>query len=141
MIILRGIPGSGKSHLAKLIKDKEVAEGGSAPRILSIDDYFMSEVDETKKCEKTGRNVSVRKIVYEFDAGSEDNYMHYLVKSFKKNLTDGMFNFIIVDCNCDSLNYFHMFSDAAKTQGFSVKFQGKLLNWNNIKNLISCRYM
>jgi hypothetical protein len=36
-IIMRGIPGSGKTHLAKLIKDKEVEMGGSTPRILNID--------------------------------------------------------------------------------------------------------
>lgn len=70
-IILRGPPGSGKSYVAKLIKviivifkiivyvfkdfdvliaisssqDKEVAQGGCAPRMLSIDDYFLVEKD------------------------------------------------------------------------------------------------
>lgn len=44
---MRGIPGSGKSYIAKMIKDKEQEMGGSA-RILSIDDYYMTE-DDTEK--------------------------------------------------------------------------------------------
>lgn len=44
VILMRGIPGSGKSYLSKLIKEKEQEMGGSA-RILSIDDYFMLETD------------------------------------------------------------------------------------------------
>lgn len=40
------MPGSGKSHLAKLIKNKECEIGGSGKvRVLSIDDYFTSEDD------------------------------------------------------------------------------------------------
>lgn len=39
---MRGPPGSGKSYISKLIKDKEHEMGGSA-RILSIDDYFAIE--------------------------------------------------------------------------------------------------
>lgn len=44
VILMRGIPGSGKSYISKMIKDKEQEMGGST-RILSIDDYFMTEVD------------------------------------------------------------------------------------------------
>lgn len=42
---MRGAPGSGKSFIAKLIKEKEVEMGGSV-RMLSIDDYFTTESDE-----------------------------------------------------------------------------------------------
>ena len=42
LLVLRGLPGSGKSHLAKKIKEVEVEQGGQAPRIHSIDDYFMT---------------------------------------------------------------------------------------------------
>lgn len=41
---MRGAAGSGKSFIAKAIKDKEQELGGSA-RILSIDDYFMTDDD------------------------------------------------------------------------------------------------
>lgn len=54
---MRGPPGSGKTFLAKLIKDKEAENDGVAVRILSIDDYFKTEVDEIRKCPETGKNV------------------------------------------------------------------------------------
>ena len=41
-VLLRGLPGSGKSHVARLLREREVAAGGEAPRILSLDDYFMT---------------------------------------------------------------------------------------------------
>jgi len=56
-IFMRGIPGSGKSFSAKLIKDKEVENGGNAPRILSLDDYFMTEVETEVQDPETGRKV------------------------------------------------------------------------------------
>ena len=45
-IIMRGIPGSGKTHLAKLIKDKEVEMGGSAPGILNINGMIIIILEE-----------------------------------------------------------------------------------------------
>lgn len=42
VVIMRGAPGSGKSFISRMIKDKEHEMGGSA-RILSIDDYFMND--------------------------------------------------------------------------------------------------
>lgn len=39
-------PGSGKSYLAKMLRDVEVENGGDAPRIHSMDDYFMTEVEK-----------------------------------------------------------------------------------------------
>lgn len=41
--------GSGKSYLAKLLRDMEVENGGTAPRIHSMDDYFMTEVEKVLK--------------------------------------------------------------------------------------------
>lgn len=40
------LPGSGKSYLAKILRDLEVENGGDAPRIHSMDDYFMTEVEK-----------------------------------------------------------------------------------------------
>lgn len=46
VILMRGLPGSGKTHLAKLIKDKETEIGGPGKvRILSIDDYYSTDND------------------------------------------------------------------------------------------------
>ena len=40
VIILRGLPGAGKTFIVKHIKSQESEMGGEAPRILSLDDYF-----------------------------------------------------------------------------------------------------
>lgn len=40
------LSGSGKSYLAKMLRDLEVENGGDAPRIHSMDDYFMTEVEK-----------------------------------------------------------------------------------------------
>ena len=39
------------------LKDKEVSKGGSAPRMLCLDDYFMIEVDKIEKDTETGKRV------------------------------------------------------------------------------------
>ncbi len=57
----------GKDHQSKYLnsrgndigiivpQDKEVACGGSAPRILALDSYFLNEVEKTMKDPETGR--------------------------------------------------------------------------------------
>lgn len=40
------LPGSGKSYLAKMLRDIEVENGGGVPRIHSMDDYYMIEVEK-----------------------------------------------------------------------------------------------
>lgn len=40
--ILRGLPGSGKTYLSKVLREVEEREGGDAPRIHSLDDYFVT---------------------------------------------------------------------------------------------------
>jgi len=37
---MRGLPGSGKTHIARNIKSTETEQGFEAPRILALDDYF-----------------------------------------------------------------------------------------------------
>ncbi len=39
------------------MQEKEVSNGGSAPRVLSIDDYFMAEHDITIKDPDTGKTI------------------------------------------------------------------------------------
>jgi YLP motif-containing protein 1 len=119
---LRGPPGSGKSHLAKLIREKEVSLGGSSPRILCLDDYFMTEVDEITKCPDTGRRIVQKKTVYEYEEEMEKSYMQCLVKSFKKTVTDGLHNFIIVDCVNQTLDFYNEFYNFGSANGFKVSF-------------------
>ena len=40
VVIMRGLPGSGKTHIARALKTTETEQGSEAPRILSLDDYF-----------------------------------------------------------------------------------------------------
>ncbi|KAF8408056.1 hypothetical protein HHK36_007197 [Tetracentron sinense] len=60
VIVLRGLPGSGKSYLAKMLRDLEVENGGDAPRIHSMDDYFMTEVEKVEESEVSKSSSSVR---------------------------------------------------------------------------------
>lgn len=41
-IILRGLPGSGKSSIAKKLREIEVELGGEPPRLHALDDYFVT---------------------------------------------------------------------------------------------------
>ena len=50
----------------------------------------------------------------------ETTYMQYLIKSFKKTVTDHLFDFIIVDCCNQSLRTFNEFYNAARDGNFSV---------------------
>ncbi|XP_076238357.1 uncharacterized protein LOC143181701 [Calliopsis andreniformis] len=118
-IILRGPPGSGKSFVAKLIKDKEVEQGGSAPRILSLDDYFLVE-KEIESTDDNGKKVTVKEMVYEYEEAMEQSYVTSLVKAFKKNITDGFFNFIILDCINEKISDYEEMWSFAKTKGFKV---------------------
>ncbi|KAK0149262.1 YLP motif-containing protein 1 [Merluccius polli] len=120
VIIMRGLPGSGKSHVAKLIRDKEVECGGAPPRVLVLDDYFMTEVEKVEKDPDTGRRVKNKVLEYEYEPEMEDTYRSSLLKTFKKTLDDGFFPFIIMDTINDRVKHFDQFWSAAKTKGFEV---------------------
>ncbi|XP_042359001.1 YLP motif-containing protein 1 isoform X2 [Plectropomus leopardus] len=120
VIIMRGLPGSGKSHVAKLIRDKEVDCGGAPPRVLVLDDYFMTEVEKTEKDPDTGRRVKTKVLEYEYEPEMEDTYRNSMLKTFKKTLDDGFFPFIILDTINDRVKHFDQFWSAAKTKGFEV---------------------
>uniref|UniRef100_UPI0037E85BF6 YLP motif-containing protein 1 isoform X2 n=1 Tax=Semicossyphus pulcher TaxID=241346 RepID=UPI0037E85BF6 len=120
VIIMRGLPGSGKSHVAKLIRDKEVDCGGAPPRVLVLDDYFMTEVEKVQKDPDTGKRVKNKILEYEYEPEMEDTYRSSMLKTFKKTLDDGFFPFIILDTINDRVKHFDQFWSAAKTKGFEV---------------------
>uniref|UniRef100_A0A1B0D1J9 YLPM1-like spectrin repeat domain-containing protein n=1 Tax=Phlebotomus papatasi TaxID=29031 RepID=A0A1B0D1J9_PHLPP len=119
IMIMRGPPGSGKTHFAKLIKDREVENGGSAPRILSIDDYYMTEEEEMVRCPETNKMIEMKKMVYTYEEGMEEQYTQYLLKSFRKTITDGYFDFIIVDFNNKELAPHQEIVNFGRTNGFT----------------------
>uniref|UniRef100_A0A8D0HBN7 YLP motif-containing protein 1 n=1 Tax=Sphenodon punctatus TaxID=8508 RepID=A0A8D0HBN7_SPHPU len=120
VIIMRGLPGSGKTHVAKLIRDKEVECGGPAPRVLSLDDYFITEVEKEERDPDTGKKVKKKVMEYEYEAEMEETYRTSMFKTFKKTLDDGFFPFIILDAINDRVRHFEHFWSAAKTKGFEV---------------------
>lgn len=97
--------------------------GGSAPRILSLDDYFM--VEQEKEIIEDGRKVTIKEMKYEYEECMEASYRTSLIKSFKKTITDGYFNFIIVDNVNDKVKYFGEMWSFAKQNGFQVGFTHK----------------
>eukprot|EP01018_Ginkgo_biloba_P011039 Gb_23470 [translate_table: standard] len=104
VVILRGLPGSGKSYLAKALRDVEVTNGGSAPRIHSMDDYFMTEVEKVEDGETgnvsssmlRGKKRITKKVMeYCYEPEMEEAYRASMLKAFKKTLEEGIFTFII----------------------------------------------
>ncbi|XP_068210451.1 YLP motif-containing protein 1-like isoform X6 [Palaemon carinicauda] len=120
VIILRGPPGSGKTTVAKMIKDREIENGGSPPRILSLDDYFMVETEKMVEDPDTGRKVKTKIMDYEYEPDLEDAYRLSLIKSFKKQVDDGFFPFIIIDCVNNRLEHFNEILSYGKKNSFEV---------------------
>lgn len=101
MMILRGASGSGKSHLAQLIKRKEAAMGGDV-RIISINSYFEKIEDD----EDDG--------VFSMS----EIYLEQMVKMLKR--PDSFYKFIIIDAeNCD-LNFYNRFIKVGTDKGFAT---------------------
>lgn len=46
--------------LSCIFKDKEVDCGGTPPRVLVLDDYYMTEVEKVEKDPDTGRRVKTK---------------------------------------------------------------------------------
>ncbi|PRD30930.1 UNVERIFIED_CONTAM: Ylpm1 [Trichonephila clavipes] len=120
VIILRGLPGSGKTYVAKLIKDKEVENGGSAPRILSLDDYFMVEKEVIDIDPDTEKRIKRKEFKFEFEIGMEEAYRSSLFKSFKKTIDDRYFPFIIVDAVHEKSKQYEQYWSYAKQRGFQI---------------------
>jgi len=102
IVILRGLPGSGKTHFAKSIRAKESDLGSDAPRILDLDAYFEADGE------------------YDYDEAMAGKYRCIFMKTFKKNIDDGLFSFIIVDSVNDKTDHFREMWSYAKQKGFEV---------------------
>lgn len=60
-------------------------------------------------------------MVYEYEKEMEDTYMQYLMKSYKKTVVDGLFDFIIVDSINSTLRHYTEFYNFAKLYAFTVR--------------------
>ncbi|XP_022826444.1 YLP motif-containing protein 1-like isoform X1 [Spodoptera litura] len=119
VVILRGPPGSGKSYLAKLIRDREAEYGGTV-RIMSIDDYFMQEGEVEEKDPSSGKIIKKPTLKYEYDASYEESYLTSLKRAFKRTLTDGFFTFLIYDAVNEQLRCYADIWNFARQNGFQV---------------------
>ncbi|KAK3152482.1 hypothetical protein QOZ80_2BG0159560 [Eleusine coracana subsp. coracana] len=129
VIILRGLPGSGKSYLAKALRDLEVENGASAPRIHSMDDYFMIEVEKkiedsegykSSSASKGRRQLTKKVIEYCYEPEMEETYRSSMLNAFKKTLDEGNFTFVIVDDRNLRVADFAQFWATAKRSGYEV---------------------
>uniref|UniRef100_A0A2C9K7P1 YLP motif-containing protein 1 n=1 Tax=Biomphalaria glabrata TaxID=6526 RepID=A0A2C9K7P1_BIOGL len=120
VVIIRGLPGSGKTYISKLIREKETNYGGSAARMLCLDDYFMVESDKEVIDPDTGKKVKKKVMEYEYEQALEEAYRQSLLKSFKKTVDDGFFPFIILDATNERVAHFSEFWSYAKSRGFQV---------------------
>ncbi|KAK3440127.1 hypothetical protein EUGRSUZ_B00434 [Eucalyptus grandis] len=128
VIILRGLPGSGKSYLAKMLRDLEVENGGSAPRIYSIDDYFMTEVEKIDEngaskssAASKGKKAAMKKVMeYCYEPEMEEAYRSSMLKAYKKTVEEGTFTFVIVDDRNLRVADFAQFWAIGKTSGYEV---------------------
>ncbi|KAJ4789161.1 P-loop containing nucleoside triphosphate hydrolases superfamily protein [Rhynchospora pubera] len=124
VVILRGLPGSGKSYLAKALRDVEVENGGSAPRIHSIDDYFMIEVEKDANdgdsSKSRSKKLTKKVIEYCYEAEMEETYRSSMLKAFRKTLDEGNFTFVIVDDRNLRVADFSQFWAVAKRSAYEV---------------------
>lgn len=111
MIVLRGVPGSGKTFLAWLIERKEIEMGNRAQfKLLSMDKYFERE-EYSEKCGEICK-------VYEFDASKLEIYMGEVVKEVKEVTQKAEQKFIIVDADCCDLKFYNQIFDVAQANGY-----------------------
>ncbi|KAF8769733.1 hypothetical protein HU200_006342 [Digitaria exilis] len=129
VIILRGLPGSGKSYLAKALHDLEVENGANAPRIHSMDDYFMIEIEKklednegskSSSASKRRRQLTKKVIEYCYEPEMEETYRSSMLKAFKKTLDEGNFTFVIVDDRNLRVADFAQYWATAKHSGYEV---------------------
>ena len=74
-----------------------MANGGEAPRVLSLDDYFLQEVEGEAMDAELGKMVPVTTMEYVYEAEMEDLYKASVLKAFRKTIDQGLDKLIIFD--------------------------------------------
>ncbi|XP_027197148.2 uncharacterized protein LOC113791557 [Dermatophagoides pteronyssinus] len=105
VFIIRGLPGSGKTHLARLIKEREESNSQLTKiRFLSMDNYYLNEHDDRDHERFRNDNGSFRVKTYDFDPDKEVQFKYMLFKDFREITTQGSYNFIILDSVNSAIN-------------------------------------
>lgn len=101
-MLLRGLPGSGKTRVARALRDAEVDAGAEPPKVHCLDDYFMTEVEKEVVEEElgvSGKTVKRRRKLltteYEFEAELEPAYKASLLKGLARTAQEGRFSVVI----------------------------------------------
>ncbi|GLC38477.1 hypothetical protein PLESTB_001730100 [Pleodorina starrii] len=99
LLVLRGLPGSGKSTLARKIREAELEAGAEAPRLHSMDDYYMQEVEREVVEEEGGRKKrrKVTELKYVYEPEMEVTYFRDLVRAVGRSCEDRRYSFVVVD--------------------------------------------
>ncbi|CAL5426952.1 unnamed protein product [Camellia sinensis] len=127
---------SGKSYLAKLLRDLEVENGGDAPRIHSMDDYFMTEVEKVEENDVSksagsvrGKKPVMKKVMeYCYEPEMEEAYQSSMLKAFKKTLDEGVFSLVIGSTNSPRLK---MGGTIVKNVGSNLKHCWQIIDMKN----------
>ncbi len=102
------------------MQDKEVEMGESPPRIFSLDDYFIQEIEKKIKDPVTKAEMITTVMEYEYEPDLEPKYRTDLIKTFKKNVENGYFPFIIVDCVNEQVRHIEDMAKFASQRKFQV---------------------
>lgn len=121
-IILRGLTGSGKSYLTKLIVAKEKEKCGIEPKVFCVDDQYVRDSEDF------GYSTT------DYDHSMDNLYILNVEAVYNELITDVNTDFIIIDAaNVDLINYM-FFYNSLKKQGFEVSFINLsdvlFINWN-----------
>lgn len=76
---------------------------------------------------------------YEFEPEMESQYRASLIKAVRKNLADGYFPFMILDCINNKLEHYEEVSTFAKQKGFQVSHVIHYISSFKICNLKSIK--
>lgn len=81
---------------------------------------FFEEIEKTVKDPVTRAEVVKTVMEFEYEPNLEPKYRSDLVKTFKKNVENGYFPFIIVDCVNDQVRHFEDMVTFATQRRFQV---------------------
>ena len=88
--------------------------------MLSLDDYFLQEVEVQRMDEEQGKEVTVTEMEYVYEAEMEDVYKASVLKAFKKTIDQGLDKLIIYDAqNVKSVDFEDMWK-YAKIKGYET---------------------